>query len=297
MADWDHFAYVLAVARTGSLAGAARSLKVDRTSVGRHISALEDQLGVPLFTRGSDGLRPTPAGDDAIAAATTMEAAALEVERKIAGAGETIAGKIKLTASEAFSPVLMQMLKDLRTAHPGLTVELVSANRPLDLARGEADLAIRMGGSQDESLVARKIGEMEWWVFGSDGYLETHRTLDYQHHDFVGYDEKLSTTPGAEWIAERGLQDRVVFRGNSIPSILAAARSGVGLAALPAFMGRDDGLTRVGEDIAGLRPCSLVFHTDLRASPRIRTLVEFLVSAFDEQAERLVLRPVGRPPG
>src|SRR5262245_12190294 len=126
--DWNDLRYFLAVQRAGTLAGAARELNVKHTTVGRRLAALEEALGVKLFTHAPEGFVLTRAGHEIVAHALLMESSVATIERRVAGDDARIEGTVRLTTSESFSKFFVQRLAELRERHPKLLVEVLTDN-------------------------------------------------------------------------------------------------------------------------------------------------------------------------
>jgi DNA-binding transcriptional LysR family regulator len=261
--DWNDLRYFLAVRRAGSLAGAARALKVEHSTVSRRLAALEEALGAKLFLRGPDGFTSTPAGDALAPHAEAMEAAAEAVSRQVSGGDERIEGTVRLTTSEVFSGFVVKRLGPLRVRNPDLVVEVLSGNQPFDLARGEADLAIRIMATSDPDLRVRKLVDCGWTMYAARGYLDSHGAPASPEvltgHDVVGFDETMSRVPGALWLEAHGAGARIVLRGNSIMAVLNACLAGLGVTVLFCHLGDvEPTLVRVSRQVLGMRPMFLV---------------------------------------
>lgn len=281
--DWNDLRYFLAAYRSRSLAGAARELGCDYTTVGRRVAALETALSTTLFVRTPDGLAPTPAADDLMPLAEQLEKSADAITRRAAGHDERVDGVVRLTCPEPFSAYVVDQLVELRAQHPDLVVELIGEIRVLDLTRGEADLALRMSPTTQGDLIARQLCTMSWRMFATQAYLARRGTPnpvgDLRGHDIVGYDDSLAHVPGARWLAEHAEGAEVVVRGNSIRAVLDAAAAGLGLTVLPQFIaGRDPRLVPATPDVLGTRPLSIVVHPDLQHVARVRAVMDFLVA-------------------
>jgi DNA-binding transcriptional LysR family regulator len=288
--DWNDLRYFLAVRRAGTLAGAARALGVEHSTVSRRLAALEDALGTKLFLRGPDGFSSTPAGDQIAPLAESMEASAQAVARKVAGDNERVEGTVRLTTSEAFSGFMVKSLARLRARHPALLVEVLSGNKNLDLSRGEADVAVRMTATSDPELLLRKLGVCGWALYATRGYLEGRAArprLDaLAGHDIITYDDTLARIPGALWLKDHGDGANVVLRGNSIVSVLNACIVGMGVTVLPCFMADPEPtLVRLAPDVLGTREMWMVVHPDRARVARVRVVMDFLVELLTEQAK------------
>src|SRR5215471_11099951 len=158
---WDDVRFFLAVARAGSLSGAARALDVGHVTVGRRIALFEKRLGVTLLNRTPDGFTVTLAGDAILRECMAMENAALGLERIAAGRDSLVVGSVRVTTTEALAyQVVAPAIATLRGAYPGLQVDVVVGVRSLDIARRNADLAVRFVRPSAPDLICRKLGEV-----------------------------------------------------------------------------------------------------------------------------------------
>lgn len=290
--DWNDLRYFLAVCRAGTLAGAARDLRVRHSTVGRRLEGLEEALAVSLFTRTPDGFVLTAAGVSILPLAQAAERAAVAIERRVAGGDTRVAGTVRLTASEAFSGFLVRRLAALHERYPGLMVEVLSGNRFFDLTRGEADLALRIGETNHPDLVCKRIGVAGWSVYAAATYLARRGTpatlADLRGHAIIGFDETMAQVPGALWLGSHAAGAEVAMRGNSIVAVLNAAIVGMGIAALPCFMAEAEAnLRRLSAEVIGSRDIWLVFHPDVAAIARVRTVIDFVTDVVAGEAARL----------
>jgi len=283
--DWDDLRYFLAAYRCRSLAGAARELGCEYTTVGRRLAQLETSLSTTLFVRTPEGLAPTPAAIELMPLAEQVERGAQAIAMRAAGLDQRADGVVRVTCPEGFSAYVIDQLVELRTKHPSLSVEIIEDVRPLDLMRHEADLALRMSPTTQRDLITRTLGTMPWRMFASPAYLDRRGIPDpignLRGHDIVGFDDSLAHVPGARWLADHADGATVVFRGNSPPAVLEAACAGLGLTVLPHFFAsRDPRLGLVASDVLGTRTLSIVVHPDLHRVARVRAVMDFLVAAI-----------------
>lgn len=276
--DWEALRYFLAAARAKSLAGAARALGVEHTTVGRRISALERALGASLVDRGPAGLELTRLGQRVLRRAVEMERAALAV----AALATSRRSELRLVVPTGFTALLSPHLDALQARVPSLALEIVSSGRRSDLRKREADLALRVGPVEDETLIARKLGEVGSALYASRAYLARWRQPidieDLEGHSVIGFHESLARMPAAEWLAARSSGARVVLRSREAMDMLAGARSGAGLAVLPCFLGDADAqLVRLSREPIARRRLSLVYRRDAALSREARAVIGFLV--------------------
>lgn len=287
--DWNDLRYFLAVAKAGTLVGAARELGVEHTTVSRRLTALETALGARVFVRGKDGFALTPAGSDILSSVENIAELVATIERRVSGGDARVAGTVRLTIPESANALMMAQLPLLRERHPELVVEVLSGNRALDLRRGEADIAIRLVDVTDPELVVRKVGSAGWALYAAPSYLERRGPPsadgDVTGHDVIGFDASLVQSLGGVWLTEHGKGANLVLRGNSIGAIASAAGAGLGIAPLPCFVGdAQAALKRVTPRCIGFRDILLVVHPDLARASRVRAVMDFLVELFARDA-------------
>lgn len=291
MMDWDDLRYFLAAFRHRTMAGAARELGCEHTTVGRRIAALESALATSLFTRTPEGLVPTQVAIDLAPLAEKTARAIAEISSVAAQRDTRLAGVVRLTTPEAFAGFVIKRLVELRQQYPEVVVEVLSDNRVLDVARGEADVALRFAPTTQNDLVARKLSEVNGAIYASPSYIARRGAAvePLAGHDVVGYDESLANVPGARWLARHGDGATVVFRGNSLLSVLTAAAEGLGLAVLPCWLADPDPrLQRLSAPGLTSGSLYLVTHPDVAKIARVRTVLDFLVDVIQRDRALLV---------
>jgi DNA-binding transcriptional LysR family regulator len=286
--DWNDLRYFLAAARSRSLAGAARAVGVEHSTVGRRLTALERALGVPLLTRGPDGLALTPLGQQVAPLLEEMERAALAVA-ELCSSQKT---RVRLATPSGFGRYINPHLAAFQAAHPTITLELLSGSRPLDLKKGEADLAIRMGVPTDEELVARKIADVGWSLFAAETYLARNPApadpTQLAGHDLLGFEAVLSGVPGAQWIAEHGRGANVIMRCRELTDVVAACAAGLGLAVLPCMAADGDPLLRrLTRQVLGMHRMSLVYRREVLVAEPVKAVIQFVLELMGEHAPRM----------
>jgi DNA-binding transcriptional LysR family regulator len=274
--NWDDLRYVAELARCGSLSETARRLKADHATVGRRIAALEQALGLKLFDRMPRGYVLTEAGARIVRQVADVESAVFAVERAAAGAADTISGVVRISAPPALaSHWLVPRLAPLRRQHPALELDMVGETGTADLARREADIALRLSRPAGEGLVARKLGDLRYGLYGARAYVEAIAPSDWQ---FIGYDEELAGVPQQRWLDGYVTGRAYALRSNDLASLIAAASAGIGLAAVPHILAADAGdLTCVTDAPEASRALWMVVHRDLRRSARVRATMDYLI--------------------
>ncbi|KRA61591.1 hypothetical protein ASD79_05600 [Caulobacter sp. Root655] len=278
--DWDDLRVALAIARAGSLSGAARTIGVSHPTMFRRLRSLEARLGVRLFERTSAGLAPSAAGEALVQAAEAIEARLTQLGRTLEGREGRPSGTVRLATTDTLmAGPLPPMLAAFRGAYPEIVVEAGVSNAMADLSRREADVAIRPALDPPPTLTGRRVCALAFAVYGAPG------DTGQGEGDWVAPDDSLSALKLSRWMAERGLSARATFRGNSLVSLREAARAGLGRAVLPCYLGDlDPGLRRLGDPIAELATELWVLtHPDLTTAGRIRA---FLDEIYRRLAER-----------
>jgi DNA-binding transcriptional LysR family regulator len=283
MLEWGDLRVFLAVHRTRSHAAAARTLRVAATTVGRRVGALERAVGARLFTRTPEGLVGTAAAQALLARAERVEAEVLEAERELSGADARPTGTVRITCGDGFAMfVVAPALPRFLAAHPGLSVEVRADSRALDLARGEADVALRSFRPRERSLVGRRLGVDRYALFAAPDYLArrgTPRTArDLAGHDLVLYEPAFDVWPAQRWLRRLAPSARVALRMNTTTAMHAACAAGAGVTILTESYVRGD--PRFAPVLPRLEapPNELwaVTHPDLRAAARISVTLRWL---------------------
>lgn len=290
MADdigWELYRSLLGVLEQGSLSGAARALGVAQPTIGRHVHALEQALGVSLFTRSQTGLLPTEAALELRGHAEAMRSAAAALKRAAEGHGAGIRGTVRVSASEVVgAEILPSVLAALRRAHPELRIELVLSNRVQDLLKREADIAVRMTTPKQGALVARRIGSVAVGLHAHRDYLAQHGTpktlADLARHALIGFDQETPFLRAARKTLPAWNREAFALRSDSDLAQLALIRAGCGIGACQvALARRDDALVRVlARQVAIGLDTWITMHEDLRHSPRCRVVFDALVEGL-----------------
>ena len=184
----------------------------------------------------------------------------------------------------------------IRAEHPGLKVEIIVDDRRLDLVRGEADVALRVGSTPREpSLVRQRMPDSCWTVYCSRTYEAAHgrpaSIAELQRHQIVAGEGPLAGMAGLAWLEAAAPEAEVVCRCNTVPNLIALVRSGVGISTLPCLVGEhSDDLVRCLPPPPELHgELWLVHHESQKRSPHIRVFVDSL--ARHVRAQRHLLAP------
>ena len=280
MSDWEDIRHFVALAREGTLSAAARTLGVDHATVARRVAALEASTGLKLVDRRARATLLTEDGRRIAAVAAPMEEAAFALSRTAQAAKPGVDGEVTISAPPNFaSAVIAPQLVRLRQQHQGIRIKLMGEKRRASLSRREADVALRLSRPVETGLFVRKIGSFGFSLYGAPAYL--NKTPPHAFA-FIGYDASMAESPQEVWLRAVIGEREVVLRTNDLETQIAAARSGLGIAALPHYLGEGDPRLQ-RHDVPG-RPVSrdvwLLVHRDLRQVPPVRAVMEFLVSCL-----------------
>jgi DNA-binding transcriptional LysR family regulator len=288
--EWDDLKHFLAVARSGSLTDAARSLKTSAATVGRRITALEGKLGARLFERKQSGYTLTDSGEAIRLKAEEAEEAILSVERAALGRDSRATGKVCVSATDDIGTyVIAPRLAEFRRRHSGISLEIVARMDLVNLSRREADIAVRGMRPAEGDFVIRRAGSWHFGLYAAKAYVEAHDLKpglksgprDLSNTDIITWTEEWAHLRGGPWFAEHARGARVALASDSRRIHQAACKAGIGLAILPCAVADRD------PDLVCLLPPErvlsielwLVVHRDLTRTARVRAVMDFLADA------------------
>ena len=287
--DWGDARYFLAVAECGTTLGAARLLGVNQTTCARRIAALEAALGLTLFDRSATGYALTAEGEALVPPARALADAAEQMAQSAEAARRSGIGALRVSTSDALGDTIVApAIARFRAAHPELRVELDISDRFVDLAAGEADIALR--GSHlapgEEGLIQRRLPDMRWGLYCSTAYAEAHGRPADPH---ALAEHPIATLGGAvlQALRETAPHARIVDVTNSVGSLTAVLRAGYCTGLLPCLIGdADPALVRCFAS-DGPAPLWLVYAERLRGRREARAFLDFLVAHVEEMRPRL----------
>lgn len=287
--NWDDTRIFLAIARAGTLSGAADALGLGVATVSRRLDRLEQALAVPLFSRHQSGYRLTDDGEALLERAEALEYAGLAFGVRAAQQGQ-VSGLVRLATSDNLAAqVILPALPDFLQQHPNLRVEVVSGVPSINLHRRDADLAIRMVKPESGNLTLKRLGTVGFGLYGSAEVAARYRAdgdAGRAAAPLIGWPDSHQHLPAAQAVARllRGRPCRI--EANTLVAQVSAVAAGLGLGVLPHFMARSQGLHCLQPNIAADQPLWLVMHSDLAGSRRVRALADHLIALFgSRQAE------------
>jgi DNA-binding transcriptional LysR family regulator len=282
MVEWGDLRYLLAAARCGSTLAAAQDMGVSQATVSRRISALEAALQLKLFERLQSGSRLTAQGEVLLRTAEDVESAMRAFTERAQAERRELSGVIRFTmAPEGAEPVVAGPIASFMQRHPGLQIEMLLTERFLDVAAGEADVAVRAGPRPtDPNLIVRKVAEDQWAGYCTPAYLRAYGPVagpaDLARHKVIGVEGPLVHLPAMAWLAEHVTD--FVCRVATLRALLGFAQSGAGIVLLPtAYARQGGGLVQCLEALPGISTkVWVVTRDDIRRTPHVRAFIDFI---------------------
>ncbi|WP_054313112.1 LysR family transcriptional regulator [Mesorhizobium sp. 1M-11] len=283
MIDWEDVRHFLAVAQNGTLSGAARSLKVDHATVSRRLAALETALDVRLIDRLPRSSRLTTLGRQVFERAREMEGAADGIARLAKASRAPLVGRIALSAPPVLvTHLLAEHLPRFRANYPDIRLSLSAQAERVSLARREADVAVRFVRPDEPDSVTRKIGTMPFGLYAHRSYAHL---ASQERWEFIVWAQTFADMPAQSWLLGIAGDRPVVCELTYSSEHLVAVKAGVGVAGLPCFIGEHDrDLVRIDDSAPSFaRDIWLVVHRDLRKTPAVRAVMDFVTTVVSEQ--------------
>lgn len=290
--DWDDLRIFLAVARSESLSGAGKRLKIDAATVGRRIARLEEAMGARLFAKSPQGYALTEEGTRLLPHAERAETA-LEGAREALSGPEGLSGQIRIGAPDGCANYLLpQVLAQICDANPGLEVQIVALPRVFNLSKREADLAIAVSRPTAGRLTVQKLTDYRLHLAAHPDYLARAEPLtapqDLRHHRLVGYIPDMIHDKELDYLAELGA-GAVALASNSVSVQLNWLRAGAGVGVVHDFaLPAAPELVRVIPDQLSLtRSFWLIRHADDGRVARLNRFADLLAQGLRREVARL----------
>jgi len=288
--NWDGFRYFLAAAEAGSLSAAAKLLGSKQPTVGRHIDALEASLGVKLFQRSVKGLSLTQEGQFVYEQSKAIHHTVVKIRRMSEADQQDISGTVRLSLPEGLAhAVLIPSLDAFYQRYPHVHLDINISAATANLTRGDADIAIRLFRPREKDLVIKFLGHMAMAVYASSAYQKNfglpETISELKQHRIIAYGRQQSSLAENQWLLEQVGEIRCVMHSDSTMARINATRAGIGISIQPVSMARQYADLVPVFSTTDLTPHDvwLVYHQDLRNTPRIRVVNEFIseqLSAF-----------------
>lgn len=296
--DWNDLKFVLEVRRSGSALAAASRLGVNQSTVMRRVAQIEAFLGVALFERKQSGYVPTLNGLCAAETGERIEQEVCDLQSAMAAAQRALAGTVRLTASELLAnSIITPCLLSFQKLNPGVHVELIADDRRLNLARGEADIALRAGSRPEGAgIVMRRMPGAAWALYCSRAYATEHgmprSREEIRDHAIIGMEGRMAQIPGPQWLSDAATGAQIRFRSNSLVNLASNLRAGLGVATLPCIVGDSESeLVRCFPPPPELEAeLWLIVREDLRSTPHIRAFADYLAAYLHSIRDQLAGR-------
>ncbi|MCC9624479.1 LysR family transcriptional regulator [Thalassospira sp. MA62] len=293
--DWDRFRVFLAVARQGQILGAARQLGLNHATVGRQLSALEQDLGVKLIERRTTGSELTPAGRELMGAAEAAESAFLRAGTAVSNQTETISGTVRVGVPDGLGNYfLASELANFAANHPDLVIQLVPLPRTFSLSQREADIAITLDRPKQGRLVIKKLTDYTLSVYAARRYLErfgaVNSEADLSERLFVTHIEDLIYSRALDYAARLGKLMRRRFECGSVVAQMEAVRSGYGIAILHDYATTDiSDLVRLLPEIHFTRNYWMLLHPDTKDTRSVAAIADHITRVVRAARDRFVV--------
>ena len=281
--NWNHLRAFIATVEEGSLSAAARALRVSQPTLGRQVSALEQEIGVALFERTGTGRSLTKSGQELVHYARNMADAALEFSLAASGQSQLVEGTVCISTGELFAAHIMPPLIDrLLKQQPGIEIELVASNESSDLKRREADIAIRANHASQPDLISIEVGRLSSRLYASTAYLDKagrpKNAKNIGNCRFIGFDDAGVYMQFLNGLGFELEERHFPVRAQSHLVQWAMAKQGLGIVtALETIADSDADMERLFPDIEPIiTPMYLVAHKEVITSRRVSVVFDFL---------------------
>ena len=290
--EWGDFKVLLALGRAGSVAGAARILGVDGSTVSRRLAAAEKAAGAILIVRGGRAFAFTREGRALLDAAEAMEAAVTAAGASVRASRAELRGIVRLAVVPSMAEIMGPFPGLVASVHPDLHVELHAGRGATDLAKGEADIAVRVIRDRSSDLVMRHSFELGFAFYGSTGYLDAagrpSRAEDLRDHRLVLFTDEFRSHPFAACIEEFADTALPVMRVDSVETARSMIAADAGIGVLWCCHGDSLAtLERVLHDPVSSLTLSVVYHRTLRGSTPVKAVAEILIAHLIEHRDLL----------
>lgn len=289
--SWDDIRLVKAIADAGSLAGAAEQLGLNHSTVFRRLAGLEETMGTPLFERHRGGYQATAAGEEMAGLGQRMEEDVAAFTRKLAGNEPAPRGELRVTTNDTMlvhllTPILGRFLK----AYPEIRLDIVLGNQALNLSKRDADIAIRATDNPPDTLVGRKLAQIDWALYGRKiDFPARLKPEQYLTRNWVSLGESFGQMKVVKFARENVAPEKIIYKLSTVLGLTEAVEAGIGIGHLPCFIANGrDGLRQLAppepEFGTGLW---LLTHPDLRHAPRVRAFMDFVAAEITRERVRI----------
>ncbi len=284
ISHWNEIRTAASVAKLGTVSAASSQLNVHRATITRHIDSLETSLGVRLFLRHRSGYTATKIGQELLRIAETTSMQVERVKRMVESEIAGHLGTITISTVETLSPLLLQLIGDLKANHSGLSISIILTDEILKLEKGEADAVLRIGPKPtDPDNVVIFVRKLEVGFFaplsmGSDWGIE-----DLPDGCVAGASDNAPSVPYLNWLEKNIPSKSIGMRSSSIPVLWDLVRTGKAVGFLPRELADPALLTEVcATQDSWQEDIWFVTHVDMHRSTQIQEVVRLLKSRLRE---------------
>lgn len=287
MKDWDDLRYFLAIARQGTVSGAARDLGVNYTTVIRRLNQFEDRLGLSLFDRQQSGYCLTAQGKTLLTKSESIEREFIDLDRQLTGLDQRLSGTIRFDTTEYLATLLMPDLSAFSQQHSAIELQVIANLETVSLAKRDADITLRATNSPPDNLICKQIGTISSNLYGAKTYLDRFDSpADINQLRWVGWDEHYAGGSSAKVVESTMPSDALIScRVNNSTLFNAALKSGLGIGYMWCFLADNDpDLIPVDPNAAPIElGLWLLRHKDLASANRLDVFSDFIENAISKR--------------
>jgi len=275
--EWGDIPFVLAVCEAGTLSGAARKLGVNHSTVFRRLEGVEKRLGVTLFERLNHGYVMTAAGEHFFRRARILDEGVTAIQRELGGQDLRLEGRLSVTTTDSLVYSLAPVFQSFQQRYPDVELQLLSGTRALDLMQREADVAVRPTQHPPEHWIGRSVLPIAYAPYAHPEYVKFLRKAPREEHRWIRLVDDLNQSPMSKVTAQHKAADAPVTIASALMSVFDLVRGGLGVAALPCYLGENSAeLVRLQEPESGFNSeLWLLSHPDIRRSAKVHAFFEF----------------------
>jgi len=282
--NWNNLKYFIATAEAGSMTQAGHRLGVSAATIGRHIDKLQDELGISLMRRGRNGVSLSEAGVLLAKSANSVVSQLYNLERQASVLSHgTQRPPIRISTTEPIiSEILSPNLPNLYSESPHLKIELLSSTKVANLDHQQADLAIRLFKPEGDTLIAKRLPDIQMACYASSAYLNDRdvERIDLTQEKLLVFSEIYGEIAEVKWVNEQSLNNSVALRSSSSRALLEAAKNDLGIAIVAKFLGERHHLTKISTKKIPNRQAWLISHRETKAHVDIRLVKRWITSTF-----------------
>ncbi|UXN06018.1 MULTISPECIES: LysR family transcriptional regulator [unclassified Bartonella] len=289
--DWDKLRIFHAAAEAGSFTHAAQTLRLSQSAISRQVSALEQDVGVPLFQRHARGLILTEQGETLYRTAHDVLMKLENVRSKLIESKERPSGHLRVTTTFGMgSGWLVERIPEFLSLYPDIQLQLLLDDEELDLTMRHADCAVRLRQPQQPDLIQKRLFTVHMHVYASATYIaengRPNELNDLDSHRIISFGEPVpSYLSGLNWLEIAGRNGETprtpTLQINNIISVKRAVMRHIGIAVLPDYIvNADDQLVRLFPDLTDIPSFDTFFcyPEALRSSAKLNAFRDFIFS-------------------